>query len=95
MDKELKQNIEASIPQHMQPGLIAYIEDGQPPGGFLRAVLENKLYHAFAKGDDLNQSIMIEYARILEQIPTRAWGSKEAVDEWINIHGLNGLIGKS
>lgn len=80
------------LPQHMQEGMRAYVERGQVPGSFLRAVLENNLYQAFVQADDINRRCMVDYAAFLESgLPAAAWGSAKEVDAWIELGGLEGL----
>lgn len=91
MHQQLRNEIEGAIPAHMQEGLIAYILTGRPPGGFLRAVLENDLYRSFAKADAVNQHMMLAYARVLEHMPIGSWGSAREVDHWIASGGLQNM----
>lgn len=84
------EQIAAMVPEHMSRGLLAYINHGQRPGGFLRAVLENQLLESFKKADLVNQLAMLQWASVLEHIPWMAWGSAEKVDAWITRGGLTG-----
>lgn len=80
------------LPQHMQEGMRAYVETGRQPGSFLRAVLENNLYQAFAQADDVNRRCMVDFAAFLENgLPAAAWGSAKEVDAWIELGGMEGL----
>lgn len=80
------------LPVHMREGMRLYVELGVPPGDFLRAVLENKLYHAFARADIINRECLQRYAMFLESdLPAAAWGSAEEVNAWIDLGGLKGL----
>ena len=79
------------LPDHMRADVRAYVERGTPPGGFLRAVLENRLVGAYGAADDVNAAFMERWARWLyNECPAGAWGSSEAVDEWIDSGGLVG-----
>lgn len=83
------------LPEHMQPGARGYIEKGLPPGGFLRAVLENDLVGAFAKADEVNTREMYWWAEWLyNEAPSACWGSPEKVTAWINHEGLQGREAK-
>ena len=75
------------LPEHMQEGARAYVEQGREPGGFLRAVLENNLSEACGRADHINQYKMDTWACWLyNECPVPAWGSPEAVDAWIAMH---------
>ena len=76
------------IPGYMQEGLTEYFENRRPPGGFLTAILENDLMGAVARADDTNINCLRSYGTWLyECAPMRSsgiWGSKEAVENWLN-----------
>lgn len=64
--------------------LDRYVNDGIPPGGFLTAVLANDLTNAFAKADAYNYQMLGDIVRfVFNKVPAAAWGSHEAVDQWI------------
>lgn len=80
-----------ALPAYMQDSVHLYIERGQPPGDFLRAVLENNLTEAFARADDENACSMRAWAQWLYMdAPHSAWGSREIVNTWIAQGGLMG-----
>lgn len=80
-----------NLPPHMRQGVIDYLENGIPPGGFLQAVLENKLVESFGRADDDNRRVMWEWANWLyNYCPIPAWGSSEKVAQWIEQGGHNG-----
>jgi len=79
------------LPAHMQDGARAYIQHGLMPGGFLFSVLCNDLHQSFCKADWSNERNMKQWAAWLESIPRGAWGSKESVNNWIEVGGLDGL----
>lgn len=73
-----------SIPEHMREGLIAYVEQGRPPGDFLYHTLANNLIRAAAYADELNISQLPAYANYMEScMPFEAQGSYAKVDAWI------------
>lgn len=75
------------LPEHMQGAFKRYIENGIPPGGFAEAILANDLVGAARCADHINCHLLFEYARWLsEECPRAAWGSYEAVEEWIDHH---------
>ena len=79
------------LPEHMQVGARAYVEHGQPPGDFLRAVLENKLVDAYGRADAKNTAAMWEWANWLyNECPGPAWKSSKAVNAWIEAGGHGG-----
>ena len=79
------------LPEHMQEGAREYVENGRPPGNFLRAVLENNLVEAYIKADYINTTAMREWANWLyNECPTQAWKSSVAITAWIQGGGHKG-----
>ena len=75
-----------SLPDYTKEGIDAYVEDGVPPGEFLRAVLANDLMEAFGQADTNNRAAMFYICMyIYNQIPREAWGSYEKVKAWIKV----------
>lgn len=73
------------LPEHMRSAMRLYIEQHIPPGGFLTAVLSNKLVESFAKADQINQENMLNFVMFLyNEAPSECWGSEEKVDQWLN-----------
>ena len=73
------------IPPNTQSQIDEYVKQKCPPGSFVYAVLTNNLVNAVAKADDVN----ILYLRdiilyVYNDIPSACWGSREAVEEWLN-----------
>jgi len=80
-----------TLPEHMQESARGYVEDGRPPGSFLKAVLTNDLTGAFGRADDINQQCMFRWATWLyNECPGNAWGTQEAVDAWVEKGGVKG-----
>jgi hypothetical protein len=80
------------LPEHMQDGMRRYVEQGIPPGGFARSVLENNLAEAFLQADADNLRHMRDWAMFMwNDMPRASWGSKERVDAWITHNGLKGM----
>lgn len=96
MDYEtsIQAKAEVLLPEHMIDGAVQYVLRGQQPGGFHRAILENKLHDAASKADQENQMALFRWAQWLSHIPISSWGSKEAVDKWIADGGWLGKFSK-
>jgi len=64
--------------------LQAYVNEGRPTGGFLRAVLANDLFEAVGKADSQNILCLREIIGwVYWNVPREAWRSYGAVDAWI------------
>jgi len=75
-----------------QDSVQLYIDSGVLPGGFLTAVLENNLMHAFSKADHNNTAMMREWAGWLYNYGhPNVFGSHEIVKQWHEDGGLVGL----
>jgi len=80
IDKGIKTN---PIPPDSVDGLKRYVLDHVEPGGFLRAVLENKLIEAFAKADAANRAALHNWCLVVyNYIPGNCWGDSGAVNRW-------------
>jgi len=67
-----------------QVALQDYVENKTDPGGFLMAVLRNDLRSACEVADDINRYKLFDYVSyIYNKLPSDCWGSKEAVDAWL------------
>ncbi|MFI5222812.1 MAG: hypothetical protein ACHQX3_00985 [Nitrospirales bacterium] len=74
------------IPDYMWDGLVAYITEGRPTGGFLQAIFSNNLKEACSKADGENQGIIYDYVHFLfNNAPSACWGSPERVAQWREI----------
>lgn len=81
------------LPEHMRKSVRLYIEDGVMTGAFQTAVFENDLVHAYAFADHINSWAIRDFAQFLySEAPRPCWGSKEAVKEWKEKGGLNGIF---
>jgi len=75
------------IPPHAKAGLDAYVKDGIPTGGFLRAVLSNDLKEAFGRADIENRTHMFEIVNyVYNDVPVRCQGSWKIVNAWLKMH---------
>ncbi len=73
----------ALCPVNIQESIHAYIQ-GRPPGGFLRAVLENNLKEAALGADEQNARHLADIvAFVYWTVPAFAWGSPEAVSRYL------------
>jgi len=50
------------IPFYMREGIVDYLMDGQPPGDFLKAVIDNDLFEAVGRADSTNMHHLNDYA---------------------------------
>lgn len=72
------------IPTTTKEALDRYAKHRVPTGGFLRAVLEDKLFEAFNRADGENTRAMKEIVMyVWNDMPADCWGSKEKVDAWL------------
>lgn len=72
--------------------LVNYVINGWEPGGFLTAVLEDKLVESAARADDHNLSRLYYWAQVMySEVPADARGSREKVTKWLRHGGLCGL----
>lgn len=79
----------AELPEHLQPAMRAYIEQGIRPGGFLAACVKNELSAAVCLANHtMDLSHVIGF--LMHQVPAFAWGSGVAYETWIGIGGLAG-----
>ncbi len=72
------------VPEHARRGIDNYAQDHVPPGGFIRAVMENNLFEAFGRADEENFAAMGEIVRyIYNHTPSNCHGSPERVRAWL------------
>lgn len=68
----------------IKESLDRYASVGVPPGGFLRAVLENDLTESFARADIQNRCDMFEIVSyVYNELPAMCQGSPQKVAAWI------------
>lgn len=79
------------LPEHMQLGVMSYIEDGIPPGGFLEAVFANDFLRACQVSDASNRHRLYKWGAFILGCPDNCHGSYPSVEAWIKCGGLNGL----
>lgn len=75
----------------MRDGVRMYIEEGIMSGHFLTALFSNDLVGAYSRADKANEEAMKEWVTFLfNYAPASCWGSKQRVEDWINICGITG-----
>lgn len=66
-------------------GIWRYATDRVPPGGFVRAVLENNLSEAFGRADDASLAGLFDIMRYVRwEIPNNCHGSPAKVQAWLD-----------
>ncbi len=83
------------LPEYMRGGVIRYVIDGIPPGGFLEAVFCNDLVEAASRADSENQTMLFQYAQFLYHAPGGCWGNEKVVEEWCEVGGLRGMYAEA
>ena len=77
--------LECGVPEHCVDGLINYISDRIPPGGFLEALLSNDLAEACGRADEINKHRLYEYMTFLyNHAPGLCWGNPGRVYKWLD-----------
>jgi len=85
MERKLLYFDNTIINDYIEEGLYNYFTKGIHPGGFLYAVLINDLYTAVDKADFQNIVMIGKIAKYIKgNITTRAYGSPELVQDWMN-----------
>jgi len=81
------------VPNYMVDGAVRYIMNGIEPGGFLQAVICNKLVQSFNKADDTNRRCIYNWADVLYNVfPSESWGTEDKYNKWIKSGGIIGQI---
>jgi len=71
------------IEPRFKESLDAYVRTGRPTGGFLRAVLENNLSEAMARGDEEEiDNLPLVVSHLVNNCPAGCWGSPASVRDW-------------
>lgn len=69
----------------VRSALWHYVTEARPTGGFLRAVLSDKLHEAVCAADDQSLAALLPIVRwIYNYAPAGCWGNSEKVDTWLN-----------
>lgn len=73
-----------AIPESAMESLVRYRDHRCPVGGCLEAVLSNDLFGAMGRADlDYQRGMAAIVKFIYNELPTGAYGSKEAYYRWI------------
>lgn len=81
------------LPADAVETILNYLWRGLPPGGFIRAVLNNDLVEAAQRADSRNLGLLPEYASFMvNSMPEGSWRHAMHVDHWIDECGLQGGI---
>ena len=71
------------IPEETQDAIRCWVLRGEYPGGFLTAVLENRLLQAIARADMENLSALPSIVNFLyNRTPASCWGDPGSVAAW-------------
>lgn len=80
----------------IQHHIKAYIEEGMPCGGFLSAVIENKLFEAFGRADSENSAALLRIVTwFYNYAPSECYGNSKRYESWMKAGGLEGLKAKA
>lgn len=81
------------IPDHMHRSLTQYILFGHLDGDFMAAIVEGNLFRSVRCADDTNLHAIRAYVSFfVNSAPADCYGSKEQVQRWVEVGGLNGLM---
>lgn len=77
------------VPAHLRVGLIRYLEEGVPTGGFLEAVLSNDLREAIGRADLQSREGLLALVGWLHmEAPAVSHGSADRYRCWLAAHKL-------
>jgi hypothetical protein len=83
-ERQISAMTENGIPEYMQGGIIRYYENGQPPGHFLKAVIDNDLRGAIERADDTNVHCLKNYIMwFYNHAPGGSWGRDGACQKYL------------
>ncbi len=71
------------IPELILNAMARYFNEHHPVGGFLTACLMNDLGAAIDRADPWSLMALRQIVGALREGPRSAWGSREAVAEWL------------
>lgn len=80
------------LPEHMQEGVLMWINHGIMTGSFMTAIMENDFLNAVGQADETNKRALHTWATFLYcYAPRGSFGSKENVAAWREHNGLDNL----
>lgn len=80
-----------SAVSHITQAIDLYVKKGIPTGSCTEAILSNDLFDAFGRADLDTRNNMFEIVQyIYNEVPSEAWGSREAYSDWVKKGGLQG-----
>lgn len=75
--------LDSRVPPHLHEGLLGWIEQGTPPGGFLEAVIQNDLVRAISKADEGSYRQLRDLIYFLtNHAPYGSFYAKDAIHNW-------------
>lgn len=75
------------VPVHDHQGIVDYLVDGVPLGGFLKAVAKNDLKQAITHADSSNlKNLVAVVSWFYNEAPSASWGSEERYEQWVKQH---------
>tara|TARA_R110002020_G_scaffold135552_2_gene302720 strand:+ start:8608 stop:8979 length:372 start_codon:yes stop_codon:yes gene_type:complete len=73
----------STVPERTLEALDNWAKSGQPPGGFVAAVLENDLADSVRRADSRNSAALVDIVRyLINELPRGCWGSFDKVASW-------------
>lgn len=80
------------VPALLRSELQDYLLHGvEPASPLLRAILRNDLRRTAILGDDSIETAIPIVRFLSDNAPRRAWGTKHAIEDWREMHGLEGF----
>lgn len=78
------------VPHHIRHGILNYVFDGVPAGGFVTAMFANDLIEAVGRADHINEGHIVGIARwITWYAPRSCWGGYDIVKGWQGLNKYN------
>lgn len=79
------------VPDHLRPGLLAYVVSGVEPGSMIRSMLMNDCLGVVSRMDTRTAiGLKPTMTFIATYLPGPAWGDRHAVNRWIVSGGMMG-----
>tara|TARA_Y100000310_G_scaffold42170_1_gene39435 strand:- start:3001 stop:3273 length:273 start_codon:yes stop_codon:yes gene_type:complete len=77
------------LPERLRGGVRDYIEEGNPPGGFLTAVIQNDLMGSLRRADGSSRKHLFDIGFFFyNEAPGNCWGTPEIMAAWIEQGGM-------